>query len=79
MSNKVCPYNCVADCSECELEEKKLKTLEILKDEFEINFNDKEQTINFQSVEYPYPHIRFSLTREIKDKDKYNLLKEVLL
>ena len=57
----------------------KLKALEIIKDEFEIDFDDKKQKINIQSVEYPYPHIRFSLTREIKDKCKYDLLKEVLL
>ena len=59
--------------------EKKLKALKIIKDEFEIDFNDKKQTITLQSVEKPFTHIRFSLTREIKNKDKYDLLKEVLL
>lgn len=31
MNNKVCPHNCVANCNECELDEKKLKALEIIK------------------------------------------------
>lgn len=55
-----------------------LKALAIINDEFKISFQDKEQTITFASVEEPYPHIRFSVTRKIKDKDKYDLLKEVL-
>lgn len=57
---------------------KKEKALEIIKDEFQIDFNDKKQTIEFQSVEKPYSYIRFSLTREIKDKSKYDSLKEAL-
>lgn len=58
---------------------KKLKGLEILKEEFKFYFNDEKQTIEINSVEKPYTHIRFSLTRIIKDKEKYDILKEVLL
>ena len=30
-ANKVCPKNCIANCKECELVEKKLKALELVK------------------------------------------------
>lgn len=59
-------------------DERKIRALEIIKSEFEISFDDKNQTINFQSVERPFTYIRFSLTRKIVDKEKYELLKEQL-
>lgn len=31
-ANKVCPKNCIGDCFECDLVEKKLKALEIIKE-----------------------------------------------
>ena len=56
----------------------KVKCFEILKDEFEFWFNDKEQIIKIQYGEEPYTHIQFGLSKKIKDKAKYDLLKEYL-
>ena len=60
-------------------DQKKLKALEIFKVEFSISFNDNKQEITLESIEQPYTHIRFSLTKKIEDKSRYDLLKEVLL
>lgn len=34
MSNKVCPKNCLGNCKECELDEKKLKAFDIISKRF---------------------------------------------
>ena len=76
---RIKPYADSSIDGELGIIEKELKALEIIKDEFQIDFNDDKQSITLQSIEEPYTHIRFSLTRKIKDKDKYDLLKEVML
>ena len=73
MNNKACPKNCLGNCKECELDEKKLKAFEIIKDKnvdvhwVKICENSKEynEEKNIWEIE---------LTQE-----EFNLLKEVLL
>jgi len=72
-----CSYD-IKDTDEYEIIEKTIEALEIIKDEFNIHFNDNKQEITIVSVSYPYSHITFSLTRKIEDKNRYDLLKEVL-
>ena len=78
MSNKVCPHNCVADCSECELEEKKLKALDVIREKsidvhsflIGINLNTYEDFIQ-KGRKYGW------YTNEPTQKE-FDLLKEVL-
>lgn len=66
MSNKVCPCNCIANCDECKLEEKKLKALNEI-----LVLYDKWLGHEISDFEF------FTLLNEIINK--YDLLKKVLL
>lgn len=73
MSNKVCPNNCLGDCRECKLDEKKLKAFEILKpylkDIIGCNQYDKDFAEFF---------IETRKGRKFISKGKYDLLKEAI-
>ena len=85
MSNKVCPCNCVANCSECELEEKKLKALEIIKDKnvdtilIKTSKNYDDYCSDFAIKVLSLKDEKLLGNGEGINEEEYDLLKEVLL
>lgn len=76
MSNKICPKNCLGNCKECELDEKKDKAIEIIKDKnvwFWV-FRRTHNVDEYNELVNSYYSECAELTQE-----EFNLLKEVLL
>ena len=81
MSNKVCSSNCLGNCKECELEEKKLKAWEIA----------KSKAVNLYYVEVVNNYINYNrcideffshfAQRDIYylTEEEFNLIKEMLI
>lgn len=79
-ANKVCPKNCIADCKECELVEKKLKAIEVIKKYkyFVLTICAIERYIIEEKMSWEdYCKIFPIEERDIESKEDYELLTEV--